>query len=181
MGKRGPKPTPTAILKLRGAWRGELNKHEPQPPKCKNIQPPKYLSDRAKVIWGRIFPIVRDMKVMTVADVNALGRYCDTLAIWKDISDFVNKHGVAMPVIEEDFEGDGKERVVVKKRVVGFKQYPQAKQYLEYSASLSGFEQSFGLTPSARSRLTIELPGNLDGKETSAPAANGKADLLRTS
>ena len=86
-----------------------------------------------------------------------------------------------MPVIEEDFEGEGKERQVVKKRVVGFKQYPQAKQYLEYSASLSGFEQSFGLTPSARSRLTIELPGNLNEEETITPAANGKADLLRFS
>jgi hypothetical protein len=31
MGKRGPPPTPTPILQLRGSWRGKLNRDEPQP------------------------------------------------------------------------------------------------------------------------------------------------------
>lgn len=32
MGKRGPKPTPTAKLKLTGSWRADTRGSEPQPP-----------------------------------------------------------------------------------------------------------------------------------------------------
>jgi len=178
MGKRGPKPTPSAILKLRGSWRGDLNRFEPQPPKKKRINPPKYLSDRARIIWRRVFPIVRNMQIMTTADTDALARYCDTLAIWRDISDFVNANGVAMPIIVEEVEGEGEHRRV-NRRITGFRKYPQAKQYLEFSAALTLYEQNFGLNPSARSRLTIELPSNFDGKETLTPTPDGKPDLLR--
>jgi P27 family predicted phage terminase small subunit len=181
MGTRGPKPTPTALLKLRGSWRGELNRNEPKPPKKKRILPPKGIRARAKIVWNRIFPIVRNMQVMTVADVDALERYCETLIIWRDLRDFLDTNGTAMAIIEnEHYEGTGRNRVLIPRRIVRFTKYPQAKQFLEFSAAITRYEESFGLNPSARSRLTIELPTNFDGKATTTDQ-NDETSMLKLS
>ena len=72
MGRRGP-----TVLKLMAGNPGKrpLNKREPQPrrttPRC-----PAWLNKKAKTVWRRIVPELRDMGILTVVDGEALAAFC---------------------------------------------------------------------------------------------------------
>ena len=52
MGQRGPKPTPTRILKLKGSWRANLNRDEPEAPDgCPSC--PTWLDAEGKRCWAQ--------------------------------------------------------------------------------------------------------------------------------
>ena len=167
MGKRGPKPKPTSILKLGGSWRGNINRSEPKPSKKKTVRAPSYLNDEAKKIWDRIVPVLKDMQVLTHADVHALARYCDAYVLWIATCHFLNENGLAYIIYETDEIGNETNQI----RMV--KKYPQADCYLKLSALLSRYEQEFGLTPSARSRITVDS-GPMYGRNDGS-----KPDILR--
>ena len=82
MGKRGPAPTPTAVLRLRGTYRKHRSRREPTPdstaPEC-----PDWLDDQAKEAWAQVLPQLERMGVMTGIDGNALARYCQFWSRWK--------------------------------------------------------------------------------------------------
>ncbi len=152
MGRRGPKPTPTAILKMRGSKRGEENRHEPRPPRRQQIKAPKFLSAEGKAVWKRVFPIVRNMQVMTIADVHALGKYCDCFAQWQQLGKFLQENGHTYTTYVTDKDGNATDNIHMVKK------YPEADLYMKLTASLTIQEQAFGLTPSARTRLTTTVP-----------------------
>lgn len=139
MGKRGPKPKPTALLKLHGSWRADLNKHEPQPPSG-DPECPDWLEQEAKNNWAELCPLLSAMRVLTKADKNALARYCQYLARWRQCEEWVTRFGGRMPV-----KKDGE--------VIGYVESPEVRQSLKYAAALSKLEADFGLTPSARTRI----------------------------
>ena len=145
MGKRGPRPLPTAVLQARGSRRAKANKLEPEPPaglpEC-----PDWLSDDAKAVWSQITPILQKMGVLTIADGNALARYCTALAQWREAEMFLQKYGLTYPVKS----GNG--------TVKCFFQWPQVAIVQKLSLVLTRLEQEFGLTPSARTRIEID-PG----------------------
>jgi P27 family predicted phage terminase small subunit len=147
MGRRGPAPTPTAILQARGSWRGKANKDEPGPeprsPDC-----PEWLTDAAKEVWRQVVATVLMTRILTAADGNALGRYCDALVRWKKAAKWLDEKGETYPIRDDA----GSIKCVM--------QYPQVAQYHKLSALLLKFEQEFGLTPSARSRLQIPAESN---------------------
>ena len=149
MGKRGPKPTPTEILKLHGSWRGKLNKNEPKPepgrPTC-----PSWISDSDKRVWKAVVPILEKMRVLTKADLNAVTRYCVMFSQWRRCVEFVAKHGETYTV--KDAKG----------RSVRLDLFPQVKLAVSLGESMLRLEAHFGLTPSARSRIeaAVEEPKN---------------------
>jgi transposase len=79
MGTRGPPPTPTNILAMRGSWRSKRNPHEPHPepgrPRC-----PRWLDKQAKAAWKQLAPQLDRMGVLAKVDGNALARYCQLWA-----------------------------------------------------------------------------------------------------
>jgi P27 family predicted phage terminase small subunit len=79
MGQRGPAPTPTAILKLRGSWRGDLNPGAPEPdvtaPTC-----PDWLPEEAKAEWKRVVPLLIDQRTLAKCDLAVLADYCHAWA-----------------------------------------------------------------------------------------------------
>ena len=156
MGRRGPKPTPTALLKMRGSRKADRNTDEPKPPKRDKIPAPSFLSKQAQKIWRKIYPIVRNMQVMTVADVNALAKYCETFAQWQVMSKFIQENGHTYKIYEKDAEGNITDTI----RLV--KKYPESDILLKLTERLNLQEQSFGLTPSARSRLVTTKPPEND-------------------
>lgn len=83
MGKRGTKPTPTAILDARGSWRADRKTNEIKPPKTKP-KCPSHLSKRAKTYWKNLIPILETMGVLTATDRNVLSRYCISMAQWRE-------------------------------------------------------------------------------------------------
>lgn len=141
MGKRGKPPTPTAILKLRGSWRGNRNPDEPQPdnqtPTC-----PDWLDDYAKAAWFQIVPRLAGMGIIDSVDEHALVVLCQTWARWKRAEETLMKVGTTY--VSKKPDGS----VMIRKM-------PQVGIADGAAHSLARWFQEFGMSPSARSRIRV--------------------------
>lgn len=150
MGKRGPRPTPTAVLRARGSRRADRNPDRlepeppPGPPEC-----PAWLNADAKVVWDQMVALLGEMGVLTKADGNALARYATMFVQWRQAQEFVLKHGFVYPLKS----GTG----VVK----GFGQFPQVAIAARLSLALLKIEAEYGLTPSSRARIDVNAGDGL--------------------
>jgi len=145
MGERGPPPTPTRILEMRGSWRAHARPHEPRP-EPGAPRTPDWLDETAKLVWKQLAPRLDAAGVLSKLDGNALGRYCVLFARWKRTEEFLQKHGESH--LLKDREGN----------VRGVKLYPQAKLATHLAEQLLRLEAHFGLTPASRAR--IEVPSD---------------------
>jgi P27 family predicted phage terminase small subunit len=140
MGKRGPKPTPTAMLKLRGSWRGDVNKDEPMPdigvPEC-----PKEIEGIAKDCWDELAPMLVGMNVLTVADGKAFELLCVTFSNWKRSEAMLQKHGDVYPIRDAN------------NNVKYLQQSPYVAMARNFGKAFKEMLCEFGLTPSSRSRI----------------------------
>jgi len=151
MGKRGPKPTPTPILKLRGTFRKHRSKNEPRTqaevPPC-----PEWLDEQAKNAWGQVTPQLAQMGVLSRIDGNALSRYVTYWSRWKAAEEFLAKHGSVYPIKDEA----GKVKCLV--------QVPQVAIAAKLGTLLGRLEAEFGMTPSSRSRIEA-LPSDKEDQD----------------
>ncbi|MBL1219127.1 MAG: phage terminase small subunit P27 family [Planctomycetes bacterium] len=150
MGRRGPPPTPTHLLRLRGSWRGEANRNEPEPergvPEC-----PDWVSEYAKAAWEQLVPLLHDMGVLYLIDGHALVVLCQTWGRWRKAEEFINEHGESYPVRDDNG------------RVKYLKKFPQVTVAQDCARILNRFFGEFGLTPSARSRIDVSTGASSDG------------------
>ena len=142
MGKRGPAPTPTALLKLRGSTlvTQQREKNEVSGP-AGLPDAPDWLDDDARAVWDQLVPLLRQMNVLTKIDGHALARYCRLWTRWRKAEDFIDKHGDVYTLRDEA----GKPKYV--------QQFPQVSIAAKLAQQLTRLEQEFGMTPSARSRI----------------------------
>src|SRR5688572_4051207 len=141
MGLRGPRPTPTQILKARGTFRADrAKKNEVKGPsgipRC-----PAGMDKLAKQCWNKTIPMLMRMKVLSGIDRNAIVRYCIDWSRWKKHQQFLAKHGEVYQIRD----GNGKVKCLAM--------MPQVAIVNKLGLSLTKFEQEFGMTPSARSRI----------------------------
>ncbi|MBX3322233.1 MAG: phage terminase small subunit P27 family [Phycisphaeraceae bacterium] len=144
MGARGPRPTPTPILKLRGSRLADLNRNEPQPREGLP-DAPAWLEDEALDVWHQLVPQLDEMGVLTAIDGMALARYCTLWVQWVRAAMFVNRHGTTYPLKD----GNG--------NIKCFAQFPEVAIVNKLSLALSRLEAEFGLTPSARTRINVPI------------------------
>lgn len=143
MGKRGPRPMPTAMKLARGnPGKRRVNTREPKPqsgtPEC-----PDWLDEEARVCWAELVPQLEHSGVLTRIDRQALAIYCDTWSRWRAACAFVRKHGEFIPVKDEQ----GKLKYL--------HQFPQVGIAQKLLTNLLRYQQEFGLTPSSRSGLAV--------------------------
>ena len=150
MGKRGPPPTPTKILKLRGSYHAEHRAGEPEPEVARPDRP-EWLCELAAVAWDQIVPELDAMNILGRIDGNALARYCTLWARWRECDDKITKYGDSFAIKNE------------KGETVGFHPFPHSVQANKLCQLLSRLEGEFGMTPSSRSR--IQVPGNKPKQE----------------
>lgn len=147
MGRRGPPPTPTAILRQRGSHRANERPKEPTlvpgRPQC-----PQWLRGDARRAWKKLIPMLEAMGVLSRSDGNAIARYCDLLAQWREVRVWCDQNGTSYPIRKLNPETG-------ELYVVGFKLFPQVRLANEYATLLLRLEREFGLTPSARARLAM--------------------------
>lgn len=156
MGKRGPRPTPTAILEARGSRKVKGRPPEPKSdgrPAC-----PAWLPENAKQVWRKALRHLSEMGVVGKVDANALARYCVTFARWRECEEFIQQFGMT-----QTYKQDG--RVVIE-------EFPQVSRASRLSDQLLKIEREFGMTPAARVNLT---PTKAAGSE----AKHGIAGLLQ--
>ena len=83
------------------------------------------------------------MKVLTVADGDALAAYCQIYARWQQAEEFIAKHGVAYPIRDD------------KGQIRFMQPFPQVAIARSLLQLLKTYQQEFGLTPSARTRIEV--------------------------
>ncbi len=146
MGRRGPPPQPTKLRLLRGnPGKRPINTREPTlpvaAPSC-----PEWLSPEAKRIWKEMIPVLEQMRILTLIDRDALTAYCQNYVRWKEAAEFLDQHGDVYPTRDEF----GK--------IKSMQQFPQVAIARNYLQILRAYQQEFGMTPSARTRIQ-EIPG----------------------
>lgn len=144
MGLRGPKKTPTAVLKMTGSWRanGRPDSQEPaeMPP------PPSWLAGRVLEVWKELAPVLLQKGVLTVRDRNALARYCQLWHRWRQAEEFIDTYGSTYTITKT-------EKATGKEKVVNTKAHPQARLALALNTLLEKLEADFGMNPAARADI----------------------------
>jgi P27 family predicted phage terminase small subunit len=84
MGRRGPKPTPTAELAARGSWLADVRKGEPDAPPGVP-EPPEYLRGEAREYWFRLWPTLTAMQIASPAYLEQAIALCEAWAHYRDV------------------------------------------------------------------------------------------------
>ena len=143
--RSGPPPTPTKLKLLRGnPGKRAIKKNEPQPKSASSVKCPAWLSTEAKKVWRRTAPKLRGLGLLTEVDGDALAAYCQTYARWKEAELFIEKNGAAYAIRDE------------KDRIRYMQQFPQVSIARALLQQVRGYQQEFGMTPSARVRLAAD-------------------------
>ncbi len=144
MGRRGPIPLPTALLRARGSRHVTRRREQdevqgpPGHPRC-----PRWLDPEAQATWRHLVPLLGQMGVLTRIDGLALARYCRVFSRWRKAEAFIDQHGEMYPLKDE------------AGRVKYFVQWPQVAIANKLCQHLTRLEQEFGMTPSARTRIQV--------------------------
>lgn len=105
-------------------------------------EPPKELEEAVQLAWREIVPLLSAKKVLTNADVPSLIVMCQTLADY---------HTMRRQVAEEGYTIEGQHGPV---------RHPLLNIIMAARTALLHYFNSFGMTPSARSK--VRLPAELE-------------------
>lgn len=143
----GRPPKPSKLKELAGnPGKRALNKAEPKPtvkrPPC-----PKHLQGEARREWNRITKQLLAMGVLTEVDRAALAAYCQCWARWVEAEDAMREPGFRMITTTDNG-------------------YPVVSPWLNVANAamkqMLRFLTEFGMTPSSRSRVTVEKEQEAD-------------------
>ena len=138
---RGRKPTPTRMKLVMGnPGKRPLNENEPRP-KVKVPRVPQHLDKTAKAEWSRIVKQLKTLGLISSIDRAALAAYCQAYSRWSQAEESLAKAGLLVKTVNGN---------VVQNPLVGI-----ANRSMEL---MHRFLAEFGMTPSSRSRLSIEPP-----------------------
>jgi P27 family predicted phage terminase small subunit len=140
MGRRGPKPAPSALRVLRGDRPDRINRREPQPITT-GIEPPEWLAGDALDKWRDLVPRLMALGILGNTDIDALVRYCVTWVEWRRHQDICARGGDIMVMKDENG------RVRYAQVAVSFTIMTKTDKILQSIA------QEFGGTPSSRSTI----------------------------
>jgi P27 family predicted phage terminase small subunit len=170
---RGRKPTPTHLKLVTGnPGKRALPKREPQiaalPPDVE-VPVPAHLCDEAKVEWGRIITGLQAVGLVTTVDRGALAACCQAYGRWvqaeRALSTMAEQDQLTKALMIRTRGGNA-----IQNPLVGTANRAM-ELYLKAAAE-------FGMTPSARSRVSAGVPGGV-GAAGSVPATSQKNSFSR--
>lgn len=146
MSTRGRKPTPTHLKLVRGnPGKRKIGRGEPTP-KIVPCPPPSFLSDDAKVEWGRVSEQLEVLGMLTVVDRAALAAYCQAYGRWA-----LAERELAKVLGGSGF-GSGLLYIGANSRMC---RNPLITIANEAMRDMVKFSIEFGMTPSSRSRIHV--------------------------
>ena len=139
----GRKKKPTKIHVLNGNPSGRpLPENEPKP-EIKGPVCPEHLCDDAKKEWARIVPQLEKLGLVSEMDSVAIEGYCQSYALYKTCMEFIKKNGTCFPMKNPDGT------------LKYLQQFPQVAVANKALIQIRAFCTEFGLTPSARARMSV--------------------------
>ena len=146
----GRKPKPTKLKVLEGnPGKRPLNMDEPEYDSIES-ECPGHLNDYAKEEWERIVALLSESGVLTEVDTASLAGYCQLYGRWVQLETDILTEG---NTIEDNrFNKDGD---IVSAKITINPKVTEARLTLQ---QMRAFSTEFGMTPSARTRLSVEPP-----------------------
>lgn len=146
MAQRGRKPKPTHLKVVQGnPGKRQLNQDEPQPDRSTIPEPPDHLNAEAREEWDRAAMQLWHMGVLSHADRATLAAYCQAYGRWVQ----------AERAIAEMAKRDDKTHGLMIRTSKGTAvQNPLVGTANKAKADMMRYAAEFGLTPSARTRLS---------------------------
>ena len=139
MGTRGPAPKPTVVKMLQGnPGKRALPKGEPKPDAGRLPSAPRWLSDEAKREWKRLAPRLHAVGLLTEVDGTALGLLCEAFAQYVAAKAVVDREGM----------------LLMSEKGNAY-QHPAAGLMTQARGELMKWSREFGMTPAARSRISV--------------------------
>lgn len=162
----GRKPLPNNLHVLHGnPGKRARNKNEPKPepiaPSC-----PRWLDGRGKAEWKRISGELEKLGLLTKVDRAAMAAYCQLYSRYSQLEEAATAWFKA--------NGSYTYEDVDKNGIVHIKIIPELTEARKYAPILRGYITEFGMTASARARLT--LPGDKEEDEFEAFINQGKTN-----
>lgn len=144
-GSGGHNKKPSKLKEIQGRpGKRKANKREPKPaPGTPEMPAHLALDPVAHEKWKHLVPILTRMGVLTTADGDGLAAYCSLFSQWVRCEAAIKKFGLI--TVEVD-EASG---------VAKIKQNPAVRIKADTLRLLRQFENEFGLTPAARSSLSV--------------------------
>ena len=138
---RGRKPKPTAFKKLSGnPGKRALNKNEPTPaPKIPDC--PSHLNKVAEAEWKRVTKELAALNMIGEIDRAALAAYCVAWSVFVEATETLETEGA----VSENAQGSPIRN-------------PWALIQKQAMDQVIAFSAQFGMTPSARSRVSVTPP-----------------------
>lgn len=138
----GRKPLATADKKLRGnPGKAKLNDHEAEPTKLTKMpEPPDFLGEHGVKCWNINGPLLIELGLLTNADLELFGTFCQAIHIMIMSSQDINANGMTI------IGARGKTR------------NPALATFASASATIRSLSSEFGMTPSSRSRIQVPDP-----------------------
>ena len=144
---RGRKPKPTNLKVVSGTDRKDrTNEAEPKPD-LSLPTPPPHLSDDAKVEWGRVVDDLYRLGILSELDRAGLAAYCQAYGRW------VQAERALAKMAERDQVTAG---LMIKTTSGNAIQNPLVGSANKAMADMMRYAAEFGMTPSARSRISAE-------------------------
>lgn len=149
MGRRGPPPQPSQLALVKGnPGKRALNAKEPKA-NGKLGAPPEWLDTRGKAAWRSLATIIGDMRLESASDRKALELLCGAYAEYREADDEVRRSGITYA------------RKTATGEVV-ITTHPAVVIRADAMRRVHRMLLEFGLTPSARSRVSAKEGESLD-------------------
>lgn len=151
MGKRGPAPTPAAVLKLRGTYRPDRDAPNAPNPEAEAPSCPSWLGKavpwgrEATREWKRITPLLERNRIVSELDRANLAAYCDAYARWWYFRRQIARYGTTQ-VTESGYVA----------------QRPEVSMMNRALEDMKKFGALFGLSPSDRRNVSAQPPEERD-------------------
>ncbi len=154
---------PTALKLIQGnKGKRALNKSEPDPEYLNDLTAPDYLSSSAAKVWDEVVPNLRQAFMLTKVDVPMLGMGCTAIAQYRTAARKADE-GLIKSKMVKDEEG-----VAVE---TGEHVNPWLiVQSMSFKQAMAVFQQ-FGMSPAARTRISVNPQGDLFGNGNDKAAA----------
>lgn len=152
---RGRKPKPTHLKLIEGnPGKRKVNPIEPVPlPELH--APPPFLPQEGQDEWKRVAAELYNLGLLTVVDRTALAAYCHSYAIWKQATDAINQ----MAARDQLTRG-----LMIKTTNGNAIQNPLIGTANKAASDMVRYAAEFGMTPSARARISAQPPGGAGSK-----------------
>lgn len=150
-------PKPTALKLIEGnKGKRSINKAEPDPEYLNDLSAPEFLSKSAAIVWDEIVPHLRNARMLTQIDVPMLAMGCTAIAQYRAAARKADDNLVKSKMIA----GEDGEPVETGEHVNPW----LIVQSMSFKQAMAVFQQ-FGMSPAARTRISINPQGELfDGK-----------------